>query len=161
MIPEKKVGCGVEIPSHRPRRPSPSHGDEGTGDGVTEKRKTERQRGREAERQRGREAERQRGREAEREEVEATERDASSNRNVKGGEEARLGTRSVRPGYEIRNVINVKNYQYGKSEQQAFEKDPEEEADEAADESHDVGPYRFYFVETEGNDTYRAYDRKP
>ena len=94
----------MEIPSHRPRRPSPSHGDEGTGDGVTEKRKTERQRGREAERQRGREAERQRD-----EEVEATERDASSNRNVKGGEEARLGTRSVKPGYEIRNVINVKN----------------------------------------------------
>ena len=59
---------------------------------------------REAERQRGREAERQRD-----EEVEATERDASSNRNVKGGEEARLGTRSVKPGYEIRNVINVKN----------------------------------------------------
>ena len=96
----------MEIPSHRPRRPSPSpsHGDEGKGDGVTEKRKTERQRGREAERQRGREAERQRD-----EEVEATERDASSNRNVKGGEEARLGTRSVKPGYEIRNVINVKN----------------------------------------------------
>lgn len=39
----------------------------------------------------------------------ATERDASSNRNVKGGEEARLGTRSVKPGYEIRNVGNVKN----------------------------------------------------
>ena len=40
----------------------------------------------------------------------ATERDACSNRNVKvRGEEARLGTRSVRPGYEIRNVINVKN----------------------------------------------------
>ena len=39
----------------------------------------------------------------------ATERDASSNRNVKGGEEARPGTRSVKPGYEIRNVINVKN----------------------------------------------------
>ena len=89
----------MEIPSHRPRRPSPSHGDEGTGDGVTEKRKTERQRGREAERQRD-------------EEVEATERDACSNRNVKvRGEEARLGTRGVKPGYEIRNVGNVKNYQ--------------------------------------------------
>ena len=70
----------------------------------TVSRRNGRQRGREAERQRGREAERQRD-----EEVEATERDASSNRNVKGGEEARLGTRSVKPGYEIRNVINVKN----------------------------------------------------
>ena len=60
---------------------------------------------REAERQRGREAERQRD-----EEVEATERDACSNRNVKvRGEEARPGTRGVKPGYEIRNVINVKN----------------------------------------------------
>lgn len=56
-------------------------------------------------RQRGREAERQRD-----EEVEATERDACSNRNVKvRGEEARPGTRGVKPGYEIRNVINVKN----------------------------------------------------
>ena len=42
----------------------------------------------------------------------ATERDACSNRNVKvRGEEARLGTRGVKPGYEIRNVGNVKNYQ--------------------------------------------------
>ena len=35
----------------------------------------------------------------------ATERDACSNRNVKvRGEEARLGTGGVKPGYEIRNV---------------------------------------------------------
>lgn len=35
----------------------------------------------------------------------ATERDACSNRNVKReGEEARPGTRGVKPGYEIRNV---------------------------------------------------------
>ena len=78
-----------------------SHGDRGAED-----REMERWRDGEMERWRDGEMERWRSRART---WQATERDACSNRNVKGGEEVRLGTRSVKPGYEIRNVINVKN----------------------------------------------------